>query len=1251
LSIVLKIRLLLLVLTLSFFATAITIRFTMDQKQVLLQDAKKIEQIIHKKETYIQDFLEDSLRFQSLRNLSSHDARSLELINLFTEKHGILFYTYSNNELDFWSSTQVPPPNDLAVREGTSMPELRNGYYIAHKKSEGTFSSIFLIPIKSEYKKENEYLINAFSEDLLKTNQLDIAKADEPKDYNIRSKKGEYLFSLKVQSSAGNTLYSQLVFLMWILAFFSGILLIHILCQSWANKGHVWSSIFLFGLCLMLIRVLELENNWFAQQFHLEIFQSIHFASSRLFPHLGAFLINVMLCAWWLLYAYINRTKLWIPRLIKHPIGRILGIGLSGSLVIWVAFLIGTTYSGLILHSNIPFDVTNILDLNRLSWLGLLCLCISMLSLVMLIDFIVELHHKLMPLKERRILFQIIFFAICGAILMVFEFITLAFFLLVGLFFLRTWFRYHPKKLNLAVFISTLLLLAGIGSVKHIEYQRLKKMEGQKLAIQKLIEEEDLNALSLFGDLEKDLLTDTLLQNFSHSSSPVVQELLDEYLKKNYFSGYLSKYDISTSIYNDQDQPLFEGTARKRQTYVEMIVSGNAMLKTGNHFYSLPQPFGNFEYFALIPLVKNQEHLGVLLIEMRYRSFSPLATYPEILSDSRVNQEQNENISQYAYALYKNGALVSQFGKYVYPTHDSLYQHIPIHVFQTIGRDKGFAHMAYKPDGDNLVVLSKPQQSFLMQIAAVSFLFLVFLFFAILVHMFRWMIETLDSHDFSLRNLHWSFLILINRTMYSTRIQSFVVLAVVFTLITAGVITYFSISHQFRIQQENNAVKFALEIAKGLEARKLKSPDSVQFNIQNEFDIITEATSVDLNLYNTKGALLYSTQPKIFDLISDYMNPVAWIHLNHLGISEYVDTEKIGGLQYLSAYAPIRNEAYEPIAFVGFPRFSSQSEFDKNIGVLLNTLINIYALVIVILGLFAVFIANKITAPLTLVQRSLARTALGKLNEPIFWKRNDEIGSLIKEYNLMILALEQSTNNMVKSERESAWREMAKQIAHEIKNPLTPLKLGIQQLERSWKDHDPDFEIRFKRFSESFIEQIESLTHIASEFSNFAKMPDTKLEWVDLIDIMYKAVEVFNNSHNVTIQYTVIGGYDKMMIYADRDQLLRAFNNLIKNSIEAAVGKRRCLIKINLIKEGEFVLLEFQDNGQGIPLEVRSRIFQPNFTTKSSGTGLGLAFVKQAIENMGGTITYETSMGKGTTFYIRIPYQETKEFNTQSPEA
>jgi nitrogen fixation/metabolism regulation signal transduction histidine kinase len=225
----------------------------------------------------------------------------------------------------------------------------------------------------------------------------------------------------------------------------------------------------------------------------------------------------------------------------------------------------------------------------------------------------------------------------------------------------------------------------------------------------------------------------------------------------------------------------------------------------------------------------------------------------------------------------------------------------------------------------------------------------------------------------------------------------------------------------------------------------------------------------------------------------------------------------------------------------------------------------------------------------------------------------------------------------MRSERESAWHEMAKQVAHEIKNPLTPLRLGVQLLNRSYRENDPDFDQKFERFSKSFIEQIESLNHIASEFSNFAKMPDTVLIDLDIIEVIEQAISIYAESKDIKIKLEV-NDPGQVIVHADRDQLLRSFNNLIKNAVEAKLKGRTCLISIKVKTQlSGFVSIDIKDNGKGIDMNVRDKIFQPNFTTKSSGTGLGLAFVKQTIETIGGTIRYKTETLVGTTFYILIP--------------
>ena len=241
-----------------------------------------------------------------------------------------------------------------------------------------------------------------------------------------------------------------------------------------------------------------------------------------------------------------------------------------------------------------------------------------------------------------------------------------------------------------------------------------------------------------------------------------------------------------------------------------------------------------------------------------------------------------------------------------------------------------------------------------------------------------------------------------------------------------------------------------------------------------------------------------------------------------------------------------------------------------------------------------------------------------------------------KNHDAMIAALEDNANKLAQSEREIAWREMANQVAHEIKNPLTPLKLGIQMLNRSWNDKDVNFDEKFQKFSNSFLEQIDSLSRIASEFSDFAKLPELKLEELNLLEVLNKATELYSQTSNVQIITDHLLLQDFKVI-ADKDQLLRSFNNLLKNAIESIKSGEEGIIYISGIKVQDDIEITIKDNGVGIPDHLKERIFSPNFTTKSSGTGLGLAFVKQAIKNMGGEIYFSTNINSGTTFHIVLP--------------
>ena len=325
--------------------------------------------------------------------------------------------------------------------------------------------------------------------------------------------------------------------------------------------------------------------------------------------------------------------------------------------------------------------------------------------------------------------------------------------------------------------------------------------------------------------------------------------------------------------------------------------------------------------------------------------------------------------------------------------------------------------------------------------------------------------------------------------------------------------------------------------------------------------------------------------------------------------SEFVHNENIGKLNYLSAYVPFKNIENKLLAYLNLPYFTKQNLLKKEISILVVTVINIYVLLFLLAIVIAVVISGKITKPLRLIQKKFREIELGKKNEPISYESQDEIGSLVKEYNKMVAELSKSAELLAKSERESAWREMAKQIAHEIKNPLTPMKLSVQHLQKAWKDKAPNWDEHLGRVSKTLIKQIDTLSAIATGFSNFAQIPKANNEVVDIV----------------------------VNVFADKEQLLQVFNNLIKNAIQAIPDNVEGLIKIELFTSENIVKVKVADNGKGISDELKDKLFTPNFTTKTSGMGLGLTIAKNIVENANGTIWFETEIGKGTTFFVELP--------------
>ena len=273
----------------------------------------------------------------------------------------------------------------------------------------------------------------------------------------------------------------------------------------------------------------------------------------------------------------------------------------------------------------------------------------------------------------------------------------------------------------------------------------------------------------------------------------------------------------------------------------------------------------------------------------------------------------------------------------------------------------------------------------------------------------------------------------------------------------------------------------------------------------------------------------------------------------------------------------------------------------------------------------------------------MSKVGLGKRNDKINWKGDDEIGSLISNYNTMVSKLEESAEMLAKKERDSAWREMAKQVAHEIKNPLTPMKLSIQYLEKAIKRNPAEAEFITKKMSATMLEQIENLTGIADAFGNFAKMPQTSNGKVELNMVVEAVHNLFRKREDMDINLAV--PIDTVYVFADKNQLIRILNNLVKNATESIPDSRKGEIFVTLITKSNKAIIEVKDNGIGITEEQQKKIFQPKFTTKDSGSGLGLAIAANMMDSMNGRIYFESTPDVSTSFFMELDLIRTTKFN------
>lgn len=463
---------------------------------------------------------------------------------------------------------------------------------------------------------------------------------------------------------------------------------------------------------------------------------------------------------------------------------------------------------------------------------------------------------------------------------------------------------------------------------------------------------------------------------------------------------------------------------------------------------------------------------------------------------------------------------------------------------------------------------------------------------------------------------------------------------ILIALIVSGITTIIHFKRQNdrmqleRLQQKEHSIMLALNyyiIENNIE--------SVNAKLENKVQELSDINLLDLNVFDTHGQLLGSTNMEIFENEGrPLLLPDSVIHQLNTAEDRLVIREEIKDLEYLSTYFYLVSPENKNIAIVNLPYLKSEEQSQRDLLRFLGTLGQIYVLLFLGAALLAYFLSSYITKSLSTIRKKLESFRINAQNEKLEWNSHDEIGALVNTYNLMVDELEQSAEKLAKSEREMAWKEMAKQVAHEIKNPLTPMRLSIQHLQRKLKDRPEEADEIMKRFSNTMLEQIDTLSRIATEFSNFAKMPKAKLEPLNIVGIVESVQELYTSEYEGTINIQLENQLGKhQLIYADKEQMLRVFGNLVKNAIQAFSAPESGKITISLREQENRIIAAVKDNGKGISAETIDKIFTPSFTTKSSGMGLGLAMVKNIVTGIGATIWFDTEENKGTTFYISFP--------------
>ncbi len=747
------------------------------------------------------------------------------------------------------------------------------------------------------------------------------------------------------------------------------------------------------------------------------------------------------------------------------------------------------------------------------------------------------------------------------------------------------------------------LVLIAITVFVHQRNENRENAEMERFA-QIIADETDEDFEQTTTDIIEKIKNDDLFNSWVNDDNLPSDDSILSYLDSKYFNNDLFDYYNKTLIVCDSSSIIIQYDMGVNCEAIYKSVLAES-LQINENLYRKDDSTSDIYYIVKVKLNDWQN----LYIEFyNQKIFNKFSVYAD---STKLQNLLIPNLKNYSIAIYNNDILHYKFGNYLFPNNINNF----IAKEDGIHKGENYKHLILNDlENQKTVVVTIESVRWLRYATPFSIIFIVILL-------------TYFLYSY-LKNGRKS----IFKQSFHGKMQLMILIILALVFFSIGIVSYLFLRNNVMKKTQITQYKQANIIRNNFEQ------NIAEYGVSGLNDLVmiwnlSDSFFCDINIYDKNGFLINSSMAVI--MFGDTINKAAYRNIVDEEAGYFVQTEYYKGEKNTSYYFPILDENNELAGILNVIYFDFNSEYDDQLS---NFVINYINIILVLFGISAViviFITRKTLKPLKIIEEQMGKISLDGTNEPIDFKGHDEIGALVQQYNNMCRQLEIAANKLARNERENAWREMARQVAHEIKNPLTPMQLNIEYLQILWDRKDPKFGDNFKQTQASLLEQIETLSRIATAFSNYAKLPDNSPTTFDLSELLKSTIKLYDVEKNISITLNY-NEKENWTLFADRNNLGRVFGNIIKNAIQA-IGTNNGHIELTLNKLGERYIIKISDNGCGISDEDKAKIFYPNFTTKSSGMGIGLSLSQNIIQAIGGNISFTSEKGIGTVFTIDVP--------------